>query len=318
MTAPARAHTARQLQGYAMVGGSFLIMGSIGALVDYASAPESMLLVLRMAVAGVVLGVIFARRRPLAGLRTPGVPLRLLTLCVVDTLARPVLFVSLRMTNVAIGMFLTFTAPVWVALMAPRVLRTRTEPIVYVAVVIALAGLATIVVPSLSGQAVRVSALGLFLGAGSGLGYATFQMLVKGLSRQVSSVTIVLSETVVDGLLLLPLALWQTVAARLLADPARPAGRRDPGRGVHGAGLHAVDRGPAPRARAARLHSRLPRAGLGACLRAAPARRASQRVDPDRWRHRPSSPGRSSCTSASPGADAGVSRPRAETPARKA
>lgn len=213
MTAPARAHTARQLQGYAMVGGSFLIMGSIGALVDYASAPESMLLVLRMAVAGVVLGVIFARRRPLAGLRTPGVPLRLLTLCVVDTLALLFFFVSLRMTNVAIGMFLTFTAPVWVALMAPRVLRTRTEPIVYVAVAIALAGLATIVVPSLSGQAVRVSVLGLFLGAGSGLAYATFQMIVKGLSRQVSSVTIVLSETVVDGLLLLPLALWQTVGA---------------------------------------------------------------------------------------------------------
>ena len=213
MTAPPRTHTAAQLQGYAMVGGSFLIMGSIGALVDYSSAPESMLLVLRMAIAAVVLGMIFARRRPLAGLRTPGVPLRLLVLCVVDTMALLFFFVALRSTNVAIGMFLTFTAPVWVALIAPRVLRTRTEPVVYVAVLIALGGLATIVVPSLTGEVLHVSVPGLFLGAASGLGYATFQMMVKGLSRHVSSVTIVLSETVLDSLILLPLALWQTVGA---------------------------------------------------------------------------------------------------------
>ena len=54
-------------RGYLLVAGSFLIMGLIGVLVEWATAPESALLVLRFATAGLVLGVVFARRRPLAG-----------------------------------------------------------------------------------------------------------------------------------------------------------------------------------------------------------------------------------------------------------
>ena len=171
MTAPARAHTARQLQGYAMVGGSFLIMGSIGALVDYATRPGEH-------VARAAHG--HRRRGAGRGLRAPpaagrpahagraAAPAR--SWASWTRLALLFFFVALRTTSVAIGMFLAFTAPVWVALMAPRVLHTRTEPVVYVAVAIALAGLAMILVPSLSGQGVRVSALGPLPGAGSGLG----------------------------------------------------------------------------------------------------------------------------------------------------
>ncbi len=36
-------------------------------------------------------------------------------------------------------------------------------------------------------------------------------LVVKDLTKRVSSVTIVLSESVLDALILLPLALWQTV-----------------------------------------------------------------------------------------------------------
>ena len=53
----------RAAHGYLLVAGSFLIMGLIGVLVEWATAPESALLVLRFATAGLVLGVVFARRR---------------------------------------------------------------------------------------------------------------------------------------------------------------------------------------------------------------------------------------------------------------
>ena len=59
--------SSRAAQGDLLGAGSFLIMGLIGALVDWATAPESALLVLRFAAAGIVLGIVFARRRPLAG-----------------------------------------------------------------------------------------------------------------------------------------------------------------------------------------------------------------------------------------------------------
>ena len=202
------------LSGYVIVSISYLIMGAIGALVDYTTAPESALLVLRFVTAGLVLGVVFARRRPLAGVRRPGIPARLLIMGLVDSATLLLFFVALRDTNVSIGMFLEFMAPVWVAIAAPRIFRGRTEPIVYVALGIALIGLATILWPTISGQSVKVSGLGLAAGTISGVGYAAFMLIVKDLTnRGVGAVTIVISEMTVNSVVLLPLALWQTVGA---------------------------------------------------------------------------------------------------------
>jgi DME family drug/metabolite transporter len=122
-------------------------------------------------------------------------------------------FVAMRDTSVAIGMFLLFLAPVWVALLAPRVFRARTERIVYPALVLALAGLAAILLPSLLGEGVKLSAGGVAAGLAAGLGYAAFQLIVKDLTRRVAAVTIVVAETWLDAVILLPLALVQTVGA---------------------------------------------------------------------------------------------------------
>ena len=81
----------RAARGYLLVAGSFLIMGLIGALVDWATAPESALLVLRFATAGLVLGVVFARRRPLAGAADRSVWPRLLLMAAIDALHAPAL-----------------------------------------------------------------------------------------------------------------------------------------------------------------------------------------------------------------------------------
>lgn len=203
----------RAARGYLLVAGSFLIMGLIGALVEWATAPESALLFLRFATAGIVLGVVFARRRPLAGVRERSVWPRLLLMAAVDAFTLLLFFVAIRDTSVAIGMFLQFLAPVWVALIAPLVTRTRTEAIVYPALAIALAGLAVILTPSLLGEGVRLSPWGVAAGLLAGFGYAAFQLVVKDLTRRVSAVTIVFTEAWLDALFLLPLALWQTVGA---------------------------------------------------------------------------------------------------------
>ena len=47
----------------------------------------------------------------------------------------------------------------------------------------------------------------------AGVGYAAFQLVVKDLTKRVSAVTIVFTEAWLDALILLPLALWQTVGA---------------------------------------------------------------------------------------------------------
>jgi drug/metabolite transporter (DMT)-like permease len=203
----------RAARGYLLVAGSFLIMGLIGALVEWATAPESALLVLRFATAGVVLGLLFARRRPLAGTGDRSVWPRLLLMAIVDAFTLLLFFVAIRGTSVAVGMFLQFLAPVWVAFLAPRVSHTRTEAVVYPALGIALAGLAVILTPSLLGGGTRLSPWGVAAGLLAGVGYAAFQLVVKDLTGRVSAVTIVFTEAWLDAILLLPLALWQTVGA---------------------------------------------------------------------------------------------------------
>ena len=49
----------------------------------------------------------------------------------------------------------------------------------------------------------------------AGVGYAAFQLVVKDLTKRVSAVTIVFTEAWLDALILLPLALWQTVGAAI-------------------------------------------------------------------------------------------------------
>ena len=205
--------TGRAAQGYLLVAGSFLIMGLIGVLVEWATAPASALLVIRFATAGLVLGMIFARRRPLAGARARGVWPRLLLMGLVDAVLLLFFFVAIRGTSVAIGMFLQFLAPVWVALLAPRVFRVPTERIVYPALGVALVGLAVILTPSLLGEGIRLSTSGVAAGLAAGMGYAVFQLIVKDLTTRASAVTIVFTEAWLDVVILLPLALWQTVGS---------------------------------------------------------------------------------------------------------
>jgi drug/metabolite transporter (DMT)-like permease len=203
----------RTVQGYCMVAISYLLIGLSGTLVTWATAPASLLLVLRFALAALLLGAVFARKRRLAGLFAPGLWPRLLAMGLLDSAAVLLYFVAIRETGVAVATFFLFVQPVWVALLAPRLLGSATERAVHVAIGLALAGLAIILVPALSGQSVHASALGLLAGLGSGWSYAGFTLLVKGLTRRIDSGALVLTECTLDGLILLPLALLQTLGS---------------------------------------------------------------------------------------------------------
>lgn len=196
------------LQGYAMLTATYLIWGSIGAFVRYADAPESVLIVVRMLIAILVLGVLFARRSTLTELRSCGVCGRLLLMGAISPACLLLFFVTLRLTDVAIGMFLLFMAPMYVALLAPRVLGQRPDRIVAPALALAVAGMVTILLPALLGVS-DIAPLGLATGVVTGLLFAAYQLLVKSISRRVRSSTIVLVELTCVILFLLPLALWQ-------------------------------------------------------------------------------------------------------------
>ena len=204
-----RPQAGRDLTGYGLVAGCFVLVGLSGALVAWADAPASVLLVLRLGIAAAALGLVFARRRAFHTFLRRDLWLRFLLMGVLDGGSLLAYFYAIRETGVAVATFLLFVQPVWVALLAPRLLKAPTERLVYLALGVALAGLGVIMASGFTGGGVTLSVAGVAAGLAAGVLYAFFQLLVKDLTRQLPSTTIVTLECTLDMVVILPLALWQ-------------------------------------------------------------------------------------------------------------
>jgi len=213
----ARAQAGRDMTGYGLVAACFVLVGLSGALVAWADAPTSVLLVLRLGIAGAALGLVFARRRPFRTFLRRDLWPRFLLMGLLDGGSLLAYFFAIRETGVAVATFLLFVQPVWVALLAPRLLKAPTEKLVYLALGVAVAGLGVIMAPGLTGGGVKLSAAGVAAGLTAGVLYAFFQLLVKDLTKELPSTTIVTLECTLDAVVILPLALvqWTTLGVVL-------------------------------------------------------------------------------------------------------
>jgi drug/metabolite transporter (DMT)-like permease len=205
----------RPLRGYGETLGAGLINGSIGVFVTYATMPSAMLVAVRMVFAGLALGVVVAVRRDWKTLVADrGTSIRLL-ICGIALAANLVsYFIAIRQTGVAVAIFLSYLAPVYVAFVAPHLEGGRTEAAVYAALGVGLAGMALILVPGLIGESVRLTPYGLFFAVLAGVMYTVYLIGGKQLRRRdVHATTIVFAMSVLAAVLLLPLGLLQTPAA---------------------------------------------------------------------------------------------------------
>ena len=174
--------------------------------------PASLLIVLRMALAGIVLGAIFLKTGGIAEVRRSGYFRRLVLVGFVVALELIFYFASIRLANVTVGVALEYMAPVWVALLAPLVLRTRRQTMDMIAVGVAVGGMALLVLPGLALGAGGTSILGIVFGLLAGLMFAAAMMLIKSMGRDLRGSTFALFYCLGSVLLLTPLAVWQTVA----------------------------------------------------------------------------------------------------------
>ena len=138
----------RRLRGYAEIAASSLILGTSATLIQISTMPASLLLVLRMGLAGIALGILFFASGGVAEVRRSGRIRRMILLGFVVALEMIFYFASIRTSNVTVGVSLEYMAPVWVALLAPWLLRTRRQRIDMVAVAVAVGGMALLVLPA--------------------------------------------------------------------------------------------------------------------------------------------------------------------------
>ncbi|MFA4965509.1 MAG: DMT family transporter [Thermoleophilia bacterium] len=202
--------TDRRLLGYAEIGGASLVLGTSATLIQISTMPASLLLVLRMGLAGVVLGALFLLNGGVAEVRRSGRLGRLTLIGFVVALEMAFYFAAIRLANVTVGVALEYTAPVIVVLVAPWILHTRRQVIDMVAVAVAAGGMVLIVVPGISFAGAGVSVPGMVCGLLGGVMFAAAMMLVKSVGSEVRGSTFALFFCLGSVVLITPFAVWQT------------------------------------------------------------------------------------------------------------
>lgn len=203
-------------RGYGETFAAALINGSIGTIVSYATMPVVMLVSLRMWFATGALALVLGLRRSWPRPKDRPTAVRLLVLGLVLAANLTCYFIAIRETGVAIAIFTSYLAPVYVAVAAPRLSGDRTEPVVAAALAIALVGMVVILVPSFNGAG--VDAGGLAAGIAAGGFYATYLMLSKSLRRSgLEGTGIVFVIAALTAVVLLPWGLAESTAADFTA-----------------------------------------------------------------------------------------------------
>jgi drug/metabolite transporter (DMT)-like permease len=132
-----------------------------------------------MAVAAGALGVVVLATGSWRDLRIRRAPLRVLAISAALALNLLFYFLAIRATGVAVAIFLSYLAPLYLAFVAPRILGEATDKVVYVALAIGLGGMALILVPGLLLDGTKLSAAGLFYAWAAGAMYAVYLLLAK-------------------------------------------------------------------------------------------------------------------------------------------
>jgi drug/metabolite transporter (DMT)-like permease len=202
------------VHGYTPIVVAALIFGSTGVWVNKSHLPSAVLLCLRMGIGLAVVAPLFWHRGAFRVLRQKSLALRLLAMGVIDAAGLLTFFVAMRTMNVAIAMFLSYLAPIYVAVAAPRVLHQPTERVVYLALLAALAGIGLMLVPGLVGHGVKISAVGAACGVSSGLLLGAYFLIVKTLRQEMGGGALLAWDSAIVCLAVLPLAVWQTVTAQ--------------------------------------------------------------------------------------------------------
>jgi len=201
----------RRLRGYAEIGAASLILGTSATTIQIATMPAGLLIVLRMALAGIALGILFLATGGVQEVRSSGHFRRMVIVGFVVALELVFYFASVRLANVTVGVSLEYMAPVWVALLAPWVLRTRRQGTDLVAVAIAVGGMALLVLPGLALGEGATSIPGVIFGLLAGLMFAAAMMLIKSMGTGVRGSTFALFFCLGSVVLLTPLAVWETL-----------------------------------------------------------------------------------------------------------
>ncbi|MBD0330333.1 MAG: DMT family transporter [Thermoleophilia bacterium] len=189
----------------AAVAGLAASWGLIAIIVAGVDLDAVVLVFLRLALAAASIGLAALLLRRGTLLRLPTAPHRLLLLGAVLAAHWFLFFEAIKLASVAVALLLVYTAPLFLALLAPWFLPERHSRVAFAALVPAGAGLATIALAG--GEEVGASPLAVAAGLGAALSYAGLVIATKRVVATVHSATVTFWTYASAGVLLAPFLL---------------------------------------------------------------------------------------------------------------
>ncbi len=174
--------------------------GFISVIVSGVELPAETLVFYRVAIASAAIAAALAAGRRLALVRRPTPALVL-----VGALLGAhwfLFFETIKLSSVAVALLTVYTAPIFLALLAPAFLPERRSPVALAALVPAGGGLALIALAG--GEDAHARPAAIATGLGAALTYAALVIVTKGLTAQVAVATIAFWSYCVAAVVLAP------------------------------------------------------------------------------------------------------------------
>ena len=203
--------------GYLKIIAAILIWSSLGIFVRKINLPAKVIIFYTSAAAGLCQLILFSitgsQRETLKTCKWNRSAFLLLLLPVCFLVNTFLFYFAFANTTIANAVLTHYTAPVFVALMAPVFLKERIFLITWLAILLSSAGLWLM----LGGISVAGSEWnGIIAGISSGLTYAFLILLIRGIASKYPELLIVIVQNIVVCLLLLPFIINEPVADRAL------------------------------------------------------------------------------------------------------
>jgi drug/metabolite transporter (DMT)-like permease len=189
--------------GYLEVSLAALIWGSIGVFVRFLNLPVLVIVFYRVAFASLAGLAIISLLKLWSELFLKPFPWRVIVMGGILGFNWLAFFLAIKLTTIANAVILTYTAPLFIALLAPIILKESLEKVTIWALFLSFFGVVLILAPASISLNLRQLS-GILWGLASGFTYAVLVILVKPLLKFYQPIFLMFLESFTATFILLP------------------------------------------------------------------------------------------------------------------
>ena len=194
-----------EIKGFIFIIGAMAVFGFYGIFIRFLNLSSQLILFFNALFVAVILFLAFLRQSERFNVRQYKLIILFLGMAFVAN--NFCYFKAFQLTTIANAILTHYTAPIFVAILAPLFLREKLEKITLISLIISFLGLFLIASEGLSLSPANFS--GILFGTASGLAYAFSIIIYKYLLKNLSVYTLIFYQSLVGSIILAPFVLPQ-------------------------------------------------------------------------------------------------------------